>query len=189
MLVVGQELPQVAAVRAEHRGPMGGAVDDELADRGGQAVDVARPGSGRGSAGWPGRSTLASRRRAFSPLCLALIRARRRLCEPTAHRKCTVPGQPLDVGLLVGVLTGQVHEVGEPEAASARRTRAGSAGSSATSRSIVAVSSPATHSTGPSLRTADRLVWVAVARAASPKRSRTVRSTVMADSVAPGARF
>src|SRR5688572_29269189 len=52
---------------------------------------------------------------------------------------------------------------------------------------MVAVSSPATHSTGPSLRTAERLVWVAVARAASPKHSSTVRSAVMAVSLAPTA--
>ena len=74
------------------------------------------PGCGRGPDGWPGRSTLASRRSAFSPLCLALIRVRRRLCEPTAHRKCPLPGEALDVGLLVGVLAGEVDEVGQPEA-------------------------------------------------------------------------
>ncbi len=48
---------------------------------------------------------------------------------------------------------------------------------------MVAVSSPATHSTGPSQRTAERLVCVPAAQESAVKDSRTVRSTLISESL------
>ena len=72
---------------------------------------------------------------------------------------------------------GQLHEVGEVEAGLLRVPvrLVGVVGDAA--RSIVAVSSPATHRTAPSLRTAERLVWVPATRDDSSKCNGTVRST------------
>ena len=76
------------------------------------------------------------------------------------HRPQPAPaaGDPLQVALPAG-RSGQLHEIGQPEAA----LPTGAAGvgvGSRTRRSIVAVSSPATHRCSPSTRTAVRLSWL-----------------------------
>ncbi|MCW2536344.1 MAG: hypothetical protein JWQ26_2043 [Modestobacter sp.] len=93
VLVVGQQLSQVGPVRTEHRGQVRRAVQHDL------GTSVGRPSTSatgmRTSTcrlAWP--VTRDSRRSAFSPSCRALIWRRRRLCEPTAHRKAPSRARP-----------------------------------------------------------------------------------------------
>lgn len=113
MLVVGQQVAEVLAVRAEDRGAVLDAVDGQLPHRRRQAVDGGHRDPHQhlavGLAGDPGQPAqrLVALVVVLDPLPPQAVRADR-------PEEVTVPGQPLDVGLLVGVPTGQVDQVGEP---------------------------------------------------------------------------
>jgi hypothetical protein len=116
VLVVGQDVAQVGAVRTERCGPVADAVEFQLAHDGRQAVldgdrqpDEELTVGLAGDAGQPAEGPLA--------VVLELDPLPAQAVRPDRPQEAPVPGQALDVRLfLVGAIRGQLHEVGQTEA-------------------------------------------------------------------------